>query len=217
MLESWLTDYLHSVTRRLRAALPAAERQALEARDALEQQDLAAAGRGQLAGEQQALPARTTGDAAWLAARGEDGSSVQRPEGAGAAAAVPPPGTRYRLAKDEGLAAAQPRRLCGGAVRASGENAPSEVATAAADGNPHSKWVSVWLGGRGAGGVCFNCLPELPGLPCQLWLMGPAVPADNPVRPCLPNSWTLAASRATCGWSTACLQSSHGLCWTATR
>lgn len=148
MLESWLTDYLHSVTRRLRAALPAAERQALEARDALEQQDLAAAGQGQLAGEEQALPARTTGDAAWLAARGEDGSSVQRPGGAGAAAAVPPPGTRYRLAKDEGLAAAQLRRLCGGAVRASGENVPSEVATAAADGNLHSKWVSVWLGGR---------------------------------------------------------------------
>ena len=140
MAESWLADYLRSVNRRLRAALPPAEQQALEARDALDERSLAAAGRGQLpAGEQQALPARTTGDAAWLAARGEDGSSVQRP--AGAAVAVPLPGTRYRLSKDEGLAAAQPRRLCGGAVRASGENAPSETATAAADGNPHSKWV----------------------------------------------------------------------------
>lgn len=140
VLESWLTDYLRSVTSRIRAALPPTERQALEARDGLEQQDLAAAGRGQLsAEEQQALPARTTGDAAWLAARGEDGSSVQRAKEA--AGAVPPPGTRYRLAKDEGLAAVQPRRLCGGAVRASGENAPSETATSATDGNPHSKWV----------------------------------------------------------------------------
>lgn len=139
MLESWLADYLRLATSRLRAALPPAEQQAAEAREAADQRALAAAGTGQAAGSEEALPARTTGDAAWLAARGEDGSSVQRQ--AGAAAAVPPPGTRYRLAKDEGLGAAQPRRLCGGAVRASGENPPNELATAAVDGNLHSKWV----------------------------------------------------------------------------
>lgn len=150
----------------MRAALPPAERQALEARDALEQQDLAAAGRDQLSTEeQQALPARTTGDAAWLAARGEDGSSMQRAKGA--AVAVPLPGTRYRLAKDEGLAAAQPRRLCGGAVRASGENAPSETATSATDGNPHSKWVRAsgllaWHFGSHTGGLAGFVLLQVP-------------------------------------------------------
>ena len=63
---------------------------------------------------------RQTGNAEWVALRGEDG--------AGARAPAPP--TRYRSAKDAGLAVRADgcARVCGGYARASGENAPAETA-----------------------------------------------------------------------------------------
>ncbi|KAL4427885.1 hypothetical protein ABPG75_001974 [Micractinium tetrahymenae] len=155
--EPWLESALQEATARLRAQLPADERQRLERRDALEQQ-LLLSGRTQLSpAELAALPGRTTGDAAWLAARGEDGRAGAAAQAAAsgcaaasadeaAAAAADISGTRYRLAKDDGLAAAQPLRLCGGAVRASGEIAPGETARHAFDGSPHTKWLD--FGGR---------------------------------------------------------------------
>lgn len=142
MSEGWLAGYLRHVTGRLRAGLSPELRRELEQRDELDRRQLLSSGTA--AAEEVALPARQTGDAAWLAARGEDGSGVARASGgtgAGGAAAVKPPGTRYRLAKDEHLAAASPRRLCGGAVRASGENAPGEAAQRAFDGSPTTKWL----------------------------------------------------------------------------
>lgn len=140
--EAWLEAYLQQATARRRAPLPAQQRAELEQRDAADRRDLQARGGGQLHAEDLALPGRTTGDAAWLAQRGEDGSAGvgRRLQGA-AAAAVPPPGTRYRLARDEGLRAEQPQRVCGGAVRASGENTPSETAACALDGNQGTKWL----------------------------------------------------------------------------
>lgn len=149
--EPWLQAYLRQVTARSRVSLAPDQRRQLEARDAAEAQQLAAACEGPVSAEEQALPARTTGDASWLAARGEDGSSSAAALGRSQQAAVLPPGTRYRLAKDEGLWGARAdglMRLCGGAARASGENSPSEMATAAFDGSPHSKWLD-FSGPRG--------------------------------------------------------------------
>ena len=156
--ESWLAGYLRHLTTRLRAELAPEERLALEQRDALDLQHILSSSASSSGAADEALPARTTGAAAWLAQRGEDGRSRgdDAPgavvpgggEAAGAAAAgaagpVPDEssGTRYRLAKDERLRQAHPLRLCGGAVRASGENAPSEVATAAFDGRRDTKWL----------------------------------------------------------------------------
>lgn len=159
--ESWLRDCLAATTRRLRAALPPEQRAEAERRDARDAQSMADSARQPAAGEAEALPARTTGDAAWLAARGEDGSAVTKQQQQGAA--VPPPGTRYRLAKDEGLAAAQPGRLCGGAVRASGENGPSERATSAFDGSPHTKWLE-FGGPRGNAWLEYRLPAEQPAV-----------------------------------------------------
>jgi peptide-N4-(N-acetyl-beta-glucosaminyl)asparagine amidase len=154
--ESWLAGYLRHLTTRLRAELAPEERLALEQRDALDLQHILSSSGSSGGAVDEALPARTTGDAAWLAQRGEDGRSrgsdapgAVAPGGgeaaAAGAAAGPAPdessGTRYRLAKDERLREAHPLRLCGGAVRASGENAPAEVAAAAFDGRRDTKWL----------------------------------------------------------------------------
>ena len=157
--ESWLVGYLRHLTTRLRAKLAPEERLSLEQRDALDLQHILSSSSSSGSGAvDEALPARTTGDAAWLAQRGEDGRSrgsdapgAVAPGGgeaaAAAAAAAAGPvldessGTRYRLAKDERLREAHPLRLCGGAVRASGENAPSEVGAAAFDGRRDTKWL----------------------------------------------------------------------------
>lgn len=68
------------------------------------------------------LSGRQTGTAEWKASRGETGpveaSSSQAPLA----------GTRWLRAKDKHLQQAQPNRLCGGAIRASGDNPPSETA-----------------------------------------------------------------------------------------
>lgn len=140
--EEWLAGYLRATTARLRAALPAEERHELEQRDELDAQSQRGAGSQPLSGDQLSLPARQTGDAAWLAARGEGGGAAAAHDGSDAAVAdIPLPGTRYRLAKDQHLQAAHPTRLCGGAARASGENAPSETAAAAFDGSTRTKWL----------------------------------------------------------------------------
>lgn len=71
----------------------------------------------------------TTADAAPGA--GSSAPSSSGGGGSGDRGAAELPGTRYRLAKDEGQRAAQQQwgaRVCGGAVRASGENPPGESA-----------------------------------------------------------------------------------------
>lgn len=90
---------------------------------------------------------RESGAEEWRAARGETGTACAegcRPPAAGPAV---DPGTRYRLAKDEHLQGQLVqgglRRVCGGAVRASGENPPGETAVQAS-----GPW------GRGALCIC---------------------------------------------------------------
>jgi hypothetical protein len=139
--EAWLVEFLRSSSAALRALLPPDHRSLWEEREETERHQLLTGSIQPPSAENAALPARQTGDAAWLAARGEDGSRVPGAGTADAAATVPPPGTRYRLANDEGLQAVHPLRLCGGAVRASGEHAPAELAAGAFDGQTATKWL----------------------------------------------------------------------------
>lgn len=178
MGKAWLQSALQKATARLRAQLPAEERRHLEQRDADEQR-LLLSGSAQLSSaELAALPGRTTGDAAWLAARGEDGrdgaAAKAAASGSARGAAEEISGTRYCLAHDDALAAAQPLRLCGGAVRASGENAPSETARSAFDGSPRTKWLD--FGGRS---------------PNAAWLEY-RLPAEAP--PAVLGSWALTSA-----------------------
>ena len=167
MDEAWLQAALREATARLRAGLPADERQRLDARDEADRQAMLCSA-GPSAAQLATLPARTTGDAAWLVARGEDGrdgAAATASAAGAAAAAAEPPGTRYRWAKDEALAAAAPTRLCGGAVRASGENASGEAARQALDGQLHSKWLD-FGGAKAAAWLEYRLPAEAP--PVQL-------------------------------------------------
>ncbi len=65
---------------------------------------------------------RQTGSEEWKAERGETGPVQASSRQASL------PGTRWRMARDEGLKEQHPYRICKGAIRASGENAPSETA-----------------------------------------------------------------------------------------
>lgn len=117
MREDWLASYLRSVTDRLRGELPTEQRRRLEERDQAEQQQLEAGTHAMQA--DLALPGRQTGDAAWLAARGEDGATANA-DAAGATSKGSGSSTRYRWARDEALQQQNLERICGGAVRASG-------------------------------------------------------------------------------------------------
>jgi peptide-N4-(N-acetyl-beta-glucosaminyl)asparagine amidase len=144
--EAWVAGRVAAASTRLRAGLPAEERAALEAQDAADAAAMAAGGGG-AAAPAEPLPGRQTGAAAWRAARGEGGAAPAEP------AAAPP--TRYARALDTGATAP---RVAGGAVRASGDNPPSEVAAAATDGRPDTKWLcfgvsEAWLEYRLLGGA----------------------------------------------------------------
>ena len=65
---------------------------------------------------------RQTGTAEWKASRGETGPVYTSSQQA------PLAGASWRRARDQHLLQAHPHRLCGGAVRASGENLPTETA-----------------------------------------------------------------------------------------
>eukprot|EP00887_Chlorella_sp_A99_P007028 scaffold2.g7028.t1 len=132
--EAWLAAHLARVTSELRAGLPAEELATLEERDRREAQQLVAG--AHVTAADLALPGRQTGGTDWVAARGEGGAGQQ------GAAAPASSATRYRWAGDGHLAAGHPRRVCGGAVRASADNAPAEGAARACDGAPRTKWLA---------------------------------------------------------------------------
>lgn len=152
--ERWLSGLLASLTAHLRAGLPPEQLALLSERDQREQQQLSMGSQAMPA--DLALPARQTGDAAWLAARGENGAARAAASGSGIVAAGS--GTRWRWARDEGLRGAHEGRVCGGAVRASGENTPSEVAEKAFDGRVDSKWLD--FGGPTGGSWIEYRLPK---------------------------------------------------------
>jgi peptide-N4-(N-acetyl-beta-glucosaminyl)asparagine amidase len=162
--EGWVAAHLRGVTARLRAELPEAARLAAEAHDAADEAELAAAAAGgsgatRGAAAAAALPGRQTGSAEWVAARGEGGGG-----GGGVAAVAEAPrvaaATRYRRAGDAHLAAAQPRRVCGGAVRATGENAPEERAERAFDGDAATKWLDFGGSRRDGAWLEYRLLPQ---------------------------------------------------------
>lgn len=201
--EAWLQSTLREATARLRAQLPAEQRRRLEQRDAEEQRLLLRGGAQLSPAALAALPGRTTGDAAWLAARGEDGqhgaaAMAEAPGSApAAAAAAGASGTRYRLAKDEGLAAVQPLRLCGGAVRASGENAPGETARHAFDGSPRTKWLDFGGRARNAAWLEYRLPAEAPPAVLGRWVLTSAndEPARDP-RHVVLEAWSEGAAQA---------------------
>jgi len=73
---------------------------------------------------------RQTGSLEWRAARGELGASPPAP-----AAAKQTPGTRWRRAAAAPAAGSAPHRICCAAVRASGQNEPSETAVHVSEQN----------------------------------------------------------------------------------
>lgn len=137
--ETWVRAYLSQNTTALRSSLPANERENLEKRDAADAALMVAAASRPLTEEDTTLPGRQTGSQEWVSSRGEGGSTTEdvscRPK---PKKALP---TRYRWARDGQIALRDKGRLCGGVVRASGENAPAEMAEMAFDGNDETKWL----------------------------------------------------------------------------
>lgn len=133
--ESWLADTLRQQSAQLLARLPKQQAQLAAERATLEAKDTATLGRPQSA-PSAALPGRTTGSKAWRESRGEAGIA----EPASAA-------TAWRRAsvvvKDASGS------LHSGAVRASGQNSPTESAVKAFDGRSGTKWLA-FGSGRGA-------------------------------------------------------------------
>ncbi|GAB4817269.1 hypothetical protein N2152v2_004315 [Parachlorella kessleri] len=193
--EGWLQGYLASVTQQLRAALTPDERQALEERDRLEKAQLEQAGQEAPAAEALALPGRTSGSEAWRAGRGENDGKTSAGSGGSKPAAqrsVELPGTHYQLARDEHLRAAQRQwgeRVCGGAVRASGENPPSETAARVSDGNPQSKWLDFGGNQPNQAWLEYRLPVQAPALALASYALASA--NDSPERD--PGHWVLEA------------------------
>eukprot|EP00873_Tetraselmis_striata_P040933 jgi/Tetstr1/461197/TSEL_006334.t1 len=128
-----------------RRGMPTEEAQALWERDAAEAAELS---REAQPGALTDLPGRQTGSLEWRQQRGETGAAADDAKPAPAAL-----GTRYVMAKDEAVSAQQPRRITGGAVRASGEHMPLESAVRAFDRRLDTKWLD--FGGGGPSGSCW--------------------------------------------------------------
>ena len=143
----------------------------------------------------EALPGRQTGSEQWRAARGETGSS-------GGGSAVPAAAkqqqqrcTRYALACDDPQEAGggssstprDPRRVVGGAVRASGEHPPHETAKRCLNACP-LPGIGLRCDGPGVLPsplllrlVLWSCLPLTLGPP--LWSLGPLSSVQGLRRP----------------------------------
>ncbi|KAK9819776.1 hypothetical protein WJX72_002242 [[Myrmecia] bisecta] len=180
--EGWLRQYLQQLSGRLQAELPPDLRAVLRERLEREVQQLAQQQAQPVSADEAAMPGRQTGSAAWRAVRGETGTST-------GTCAVPAllTGTRFRLAKDDHQNAHEPRAVCGGAVRASGENAPSETAVQAFDGRADTKWLD--FGGANGGLTWLEYrLPNM-ALPAVVDEYALTSANDSPERdPC---NWTL--------------------------
>ena len=115
-------------TRRMREVLDTELLKELERVDRLERAELAAQ---ETVEEDEVLPGRMTGSAAWRRQRGEAGNG----DGANAVEKKP---TRYRMVK---MAKHAPLAGVRCAAQASGDNAPSESSTKAFDGSSSTKWL----------------------------------------------------------------------------
>ncbi|KAK9863780.1 hypothetical protein WJX84_004037 [Apatococcus fuscideae] len=133
--EAWFAGHVARLTGALRQGRPAQELAELRAADAAEEAELAAMHTLPLSSADLNLPGRQTGSEEWKASRGETGPVAASSQQA------PLLGTRWRRVRDLALPQKRPGRLCGGAVRASGENSPSETALQACNGDAASKWL----------------------------------------------------------------------------
>eukprot|EP01026_Neomeris_dumetosa_P028220 TRINITY_DN22868_c0_g1_i10.p1 TRINITY_DN22868_c0_g1~~TRINITY_DN22868_c0_g1_i10.p1 ORF type:complete len:599 (-),score=73.78 TRINITY_DN22868_c0_g1_i10:747-2543(-) len=134
--EDWLAAHLNRVTQQLRGALADNEKQEEELVDQYEKQELESSQGRKLTEEERNLPGRQTGSKEWRSERGEEGNTSKNLKTR----------TSYRFCKSENTSDDQ--RLRGGAVRASGENAPNELAINLFDGRNESKWLDFGGGGE---------------------------------------------------------------------
>jgi peptide-N4-(N-acetyl-beta-glucosaminyl)asparagine amidase len=142
--EAWVDSYLRATTTSLRSSLPKDLVQTLVLRDAKDVASMQAASESPLGDNESYLPGRQTGSSEWVASRGEDGAFPSRAKEGGLVQPVPPL-MRYRWARDgdaPNAGDANTSRVCGGVVRASGENPPQEVVECAFDGKGiETKWL----------------------------------------------------------------------------
>lgn len=145
--ETWVRAYLSQTTSVLRSSLPAKEREELGKRDAADAASMVAAASKPLTEEDTALPGRQTGSQEWVSSRGEGGNTETVASCRHSNHKAAQKATRWRWARDGEVALRDKGRVCGGIVRASGENAPAEVAECAFDGSNKTKWLD--FGGCG--------------------------------------------------------------------
>ena len=166
--EAWVDSYLAQITASLRSSLSKDLVNRLVARDAKDAASIQAASENSL-GDENSLPGRQTGSSDWIASRGEDGISPSKEKsgemGQMGQAQPRPPRMRYRWARDGGAGDMDGSRICGGVVRASGENSPHETVECAFDGKGA---VTKWLDFNG-------CKRD------TAWLEYRMLPCDDPV------------------------------------
>lgn len=170
----WISGYLQDITNKLRSqrGINEKERIRLEERDRADVVEMMAASTVPLSKEELgSLPGRQTGSAEWVNSRGEGGGGSNgngNDIGGGTTSSCTKiqqqqPSTRYQWARDtpnlptttekQGINTTSKNKICGGVVRASGENSPGETAIKAFDGKINTKWLdfggvkedSAWL------------------------------------------------------------------------
>eukprot|EP01025_Chloroclados_australasicus_P041247 TRINITY_DN4355_c0_g2_i2.p1 TRINITY_DN4355_c0_g2~~TRINITY_DN4355_c0_g2_i2.p1 ORF type:complete len:640 (-),score=45.23 TRINITY_DN4355_c0_g2_i2:272-1933(-) len=135
--EEWLRDYLNQITKDIRLSLDAEDQVEAQRMEQAETQELESMQGRPLSQEEQTLPGRSTGSEEWRAQRGETGKNFPKKI---------KNFTSYRFCKSEGSSNVD--RVKGGAVRASGENAPNELAINLFDGQNSTKWLDFGGGGQ---------------------------------------------------------------------
>jgi peptide-N4-(N-acetyl-beta-glucosaminyl)asparagine amidase len=146
--DAWISSYLANLTSKLRSEnteIGEKERIWLEERENADVAEMMAASAVPLSKEElNNLPGRQTGSAEWVSSRGEGGSTGPGTTATAAEAPVQA-STRYQWARDTStsttITAHNSNRICGGVVRASGENSPGETAIKAFDGKINTKWL----------------------------------------------------------------------------
>lgn len=164
--DGWISGYLQDISNKLRSqrGIDEKERIRLEERDHADVAEMVAASTIPMSKEElDSLPGRQTGSAEWVSSRGEGGGGTSGNDGGSGIGATPPstststnlqqqPSTRYQWARDTSNLPARTEgqiistttettRICGGVVRASGENSPGETAVKAFDGKINTKWL----------------------------------------------------------------------------
>jgi peptide-N4-(N-acetyl-beta-glucosaminyl)asparagine amidase len=160
----WISGYLQNISNQLRSqrGIDEKERIRLEERDHADVAEMVAASTVPLSKEELGnLPGRQTGSAEWVNSRGEGGGKSGNNGSGGGIVSTSTnrqqqPSPRYQWARDTrstlptttttekqliNTTNTADTRICGGVVRASGENPPGETAIKAFDGKINTKWL----------------------------------------------------------------------------